>query len=165
MLPKKIKLGIFLLLIFASACFLDRGKTQYIAIRHEGKLKPIAKIFYKISFERQEVIYWIEATDNTRSDLTKLKNCIVADVNNWEGDAITFPNARIKVVDGKFNSPGGKYITINWWKWHFETEPKLSNLALVVGSGFVILFKLGIIASILDAIKKRRAKKKNLTEA
>jgi hypothetical protein len=164
MVLKRMKIGIFLLLIFVSSCFLDRGMTQYIAIRHEGKLKPIAKIVYKVSVERQEVIYWIEATDDTRSDLTKLKNCIVADVNNWEGDAIGFPNTRIKVVDGNFEQPDGNFKNVSWWVWHFKTEPKPSNLALLVGCGIAILFTLGIIASILDGIKKRREKKKILTQ-
>lgn len=164
MVSKGIKIGFCLLFILAFGCFLDRGKSQYIATWHEGKIKPIAKIVYKVSVERQEVIYWIEATDKTRSDLSKLENCIVADVNNWEGDAIGFPNTRIKVVEGEFEQPDGKFVNVSWWVWHFKTEPKPSNLALVVGSGFMVLLTLGIIASILDFIKKRSEKRKNLTQ-
>ena len=157
---KPVKIALIMLLVFGFGCLIDREKTQYIAIRNGGEIKPVAKIVYKVSVERQEVIYWIEATDDTRSQLHKLKHCIVADFDNWEGDTIDFPYTRIEVIGGKFKSLGGKYINVSWWVWHFKTDPKPSNLALAAGSVMVIFFILAIILSIKETINKRREKGK-----
>jgi hypothetical protein len=67
---------------------LDNEVTQYIALKEEGKkLRPVAKVVYRIFIDRQEIVYWIETPGQGRSELFKLKKCIIFDKNNWEGES------------------------------------------------------------------------------
>ena len=54
------------------------------------------------------MVYWVESPGSEGSQLHKLKNCIVADLNNWEGEAdyVLLWKIRVKSVNGKFCSLG-----------------------------------------------------------
>ncbi len=119
----------------------DDEVTQYIAFKEgDKKFTPIAKITYKVFVDRQEVAYWVEVPDYPRSDLYKLKNCIVFDKNNWEGEAEPFLN-KVKLINGKFQGAD----SVSWWTWHFETEPKQTFLSNIYRWGIYILILIGIL--------------------
>jgi hypothetical protein len=128
--------AIGILLIFSClvfACYvlgLRNQMTQYIVTKNDKKLKPYAKVIYKIYVDRQEVIYWVESPGRDRSQLYKLKKCIVADLNNWEGEAdyILLWKIRVKVVNGKFGRIGEGLASVSWFEWHFRTDSKPSHL-------------------------------------
>jgi hypothetical protein len=142
---------IFFLLIFCVGCFLGNEKTQYIAIKNGKKLEPYEKVVYKVSVDRQEVAYWIEAPGKDRSKLFKLEKCRVADLDHLEGEAdhILLWKIRIIVVDGKFSSPGQALVNVNWFTWHFKTDPSPSRLSAVVEYGIATLLIVGIIGAVM----------------
>ena len=152
---------IFLLLCSYFGCSPGIEKTQYIAIKDGKKLQPHAKVVYKVSADRQEVVYWVETPGKSRSQLYKLKKCIIADVNNWEGEAdyILLWKVKVNVVNGEFSTIGAGLANVSWWAWHFKTDPKPSNLMTVVGGGVAILMILGIVL-IMEAINRRQKSRK-----
>lgn len=156
------KTVIVLLLFFVFGCFIDGGVTQYIAVeKGKGrKLEPLAKIVYKVSIDRQEVIYWVEVPNQDRSQLYRLKNCIVANSDNWEGEMGGPLWMRVEVVNGKFHSPGGNLVNVTWWTWHFETDPSPSYLRTVAGYGLgglvLVIIIRGIVYAIIDYFGKGR---------
>ena len=100
-------------------------------------------MIYKIYVDQQEVVYSVESPGKDRSQLYKLKKCIIADSNNWEGEAdyILLWKIRVKVVNGKFGYIGEGLANVNWFEWHFRTDPKPSYLNdAVVGFVGVIVF-------------------------
>ena len=150
-----IRAGIIFLLILGIGCFSDNEKTQYIAIKNEKILQPYAKVTYKIFVDRGEVVYLIETPDVERSQTHKLKNCIVADLNNWEGEAeyILLWKTKVKFNDGKFSSLGEGIANIDWFDWHFKTDPRPSSLfayVIVAGFCFGILLFFAIYITIVD---------------
>jgi hypothetical protein len=147
-------MGILLLLCFCFSCFIDNENTQYVAVKKgKGqKLEPLAKIVYKVSIDRQQVIYWVEVPNQDRSQLYKLKNCIVANSDNWEGEIDDPLWVRVEVVNGKFRSPGGNVVNVTWWTWHFETDPSPSYLKSVATYGIVGLHVIGLIIGIVNLI-------------
>jgi hypothetical protein len=156
--------GIFFLLCFCIGCFIGNEKTQYIVIKNGKKLEPYEKVVYKVSADRQEVVYWIEAPGKDRSKLYELKKCRVADLDNWEGEAdyILLWKIRIVVVDGKFSPPGEKLINVDWFTWHFKTDPSPSLLSAVVEYGIAILLIMGITGAVMKKYQTviRKMKKK-----
>ncbi len=136
----------------------DNEIAQYIVAKEENKkIRPIAKLVYKVSVERQEVVYWIEFPWKPHPQLYKIKNCVVADVKNWQGEAdvlLPWPS-RVKFINGKFSNTGRDFLNVSWWSWHFETEPKptfyskfLTNggyLFLVIGLASVVIFILSVM--------------------
>jgi hypothetical protein len=78
---------LLILLCFGFGCSdLDNEITQYIVVKEGRQLRPIAKVVYKVFVDRQEVVYWVEIPGQERSQLYKLRKCIVVDAKNWEGD-------------------------------------------------------------------------------
>jgi hypothetical protein len=158
-------MGIFLSLYFCLGCLSDNEKVQYITIKDGKKLEPYAKVVYKVSADRQEVVYWIEAPGKDRSQLYRLKKCVVADLKNWEGEAdyILLWKIKVEVVDGKFSPPGEALVNVDWFAWHFKTNPSpgfFSTMGRAVGYGIAILLILGIIGVILREVQKRVKKGK-----
>lgn len=151
----------FILLCFCFGCsFFNNEITQYIVLKNGAKLQPVAKVVYKVFVDRQEVVYWVEVPGERRSQLYKLRGCIVVDKNNWEGEPEYYSSVpwttRVEFVNGKFiNSDNA-----SWWTWHFKTDPKPSNLALIVGSVMGILMIIGIIMGVYDKVQKWREKKR-----
>lgn len=139
-------MGILGLLSLCFGCFADSNRTQYIAIQEGKKLRPYAKVVYKISVDRREVVYWVESPAKDRSQLYKLKNCIIADLDNWEGEAdnILLWKTKVKVVDGKFGPMGKGLANISWFEWHFETDPKPTTPFPHFNTAQLILFILGV---------------------
>jgi len=142
-------IGILLILIFSCFCFacyalgLHNQITQYIVTKNDKKLQPYAKVIYKIYVDRQEVVYWVESPGKDRSQLYKLKKCIIADSNNWEGEAdyILLWKIGVRVVNGKFGYLGEGLANVSWFEWHFRTDPKPSHLTdAVVGFVGIIVF-------------------------
>jgi hypothetical protein len=157
-----IRVGIIFLLFLCFGCFSDNEKTQYIAIKSEKILQPYAKVTYKIFVDRGEVVYWIEPPGVERFQLHKLKNCIVADLNNWEGEAeyILLWKTKVKFNNGKFSSLGEGLANIDWFDWHFKTDPRPSSLFAYV---IIIGFCLGILLlfAVYIAIEDQRVTKMN----
>lgn len=89
-----------------------------------------------------------------------MKRCIVLDSKNWEGDLDNPIWTRIEVVDGKFRSAGLGFVNVSWWTWHFETEPRPSELSSIIGTVMLILMILGASSVIIDAVKNWRDKRK-----
>ena len=140
-----------ILLIFSCSCFachalgLHNQITQYIVTTNDKKLQPYAKVIYKIYPDRKEVDYWVESPGKDRSKLYKLKKCIIADSNNWEGEAdyIILWKIRVKVVNGKFGYIGEGLANVSWFEWHFRTDPKPSYLNdALVGFVGIIVFSI-----------------------
>jgi hypothetical protein len=169
---RRIKeVGIFLSLLFSFSCFFGNEISQYVAFKDGNKLQPYAKVIYKVSVERQEVVYWIESPGKDRSQLYKLKKSVVADLNNWEGEAdyILLWKIRIEVINGKFNSPGVGLVNVGWFEWHFGTDPSPSYFSTILrylGYGFLFFAILGAIVVIVIIVnqwiwkrKKRMAAK------
>jgi len=141
------EIAIFLLLIFCFSCFFNNEKTQYIVFKDGKKLQPYAKVIYKVSVERQEVVYWIEFPDKERSQLYKLKKCIVANLNNWGGEAdfILLWKIRVEVVNGKISSPGESLVNVDWFRWHFSTDPSPSYLPTIFWGVLLFVTIFGVI--------------------
>jgi len=55
-------------------------------------------------------------------ELVRLKDCIVYDVDNWEGD---FGYLHIKMMNGKFVEPNSKIISVSFWQWNSITDPSV----------------------------------------
>jgi len=140
---------------------LDNKFTQYIVAREEDKkIRPIAKVVYKVSVERQEVVYWIEFPEKPRPQIYKIKNCIVADVKNWEGEAEVLPpwSSRVKFIDGKFSNTGRDFLNVSWWSWHFETEPKptfFSNFLAKIRFIFLVMVMSGGVIFIVSLMNEK----------
>jgi len=130
---------------------LDNKITQYVVVREEDKkLRPLAKVVYKVSVERQEVVYWIEFPEKPRPQLYKIKNCIVADLKNWEGEVeVPLPwSSRVRFIDGKFRNAGRDFLNVSWWSWHFETDPKptfYSKFLAKIGFIFLMMVISGVV--------------------
>ena len=148
--------GIFLLLIFSFGCFFNNETTQYIVMKDGKKLQPYAKVIYQVSADRQEVAYRIETPGKERSQLYKLKKCRVADPNNWEGEAdyILLWKIRVEMVNGKISSPGEGLVNVDWYKWHFKTDPSPGPLSTILRYGFLFLVTLATVAVILIIVNQ-----------
>ena len=154
---KKILTIYLLFLCFCISCsILDSEVTQYIAIKKSnGKIQPVAKVVYKVFIDKQEVVYWIERPNESRGSLYKLQNSIVVDAKNWEGyhdygSPIPY-STKAEYVNGKFINS----VSVSWWVWHFETDPRPSNISLILGSLFVAFWIIGIACKLIQWWKKR----------
>ena len=139
--------GIFWLLSVCFGCFANNDKIQYIAIKDGKKIRPYAKVVYRVSVDRQEVVYWIESPAKVRSQPYKLKKCIVADLNNWEGEAdyILLWKTKVKVLDGKFGPLGEGLASVSWFEWNFKTDPKPTISFPHFSAAQLIFFIIGIL--------------------
>jgi hypothetical protein len=140
-------IGIFGLIGFCLGCFSDNERTQYIAIKDGKKLRPYAKVVYRVSVDRQEVVYWVESPGKDRSQPYKLKKPIIADLNNWQGEAdyILLWKTKVEVVNGKFGSLGEGLANVSWFEWHFRTDPKPTISFPHFSAGQSIFFIMGIL--------------------
>jgi hypothetical protein len=149
-----------LLLLFCSyfGCAGDMDKTQYIAIQEGKKLHPYARVIYKVFAERQEVVYGVEFPGKGRSQLYKLKRCIIRDLNNWEGEAdhILLWKIKVEVVNGKFGQIGEGLVNVGWFEWHFAADSKQTDLQNILVVGLYILAALIIIVTIIFVLRGRR---------
>ena len=150
-------IGFFFLLCSYFGCSAGIEKTQYIAIKEGKKLRPYAKVVYKISVDQQEVIYSLRFPGKDRSQLYKLKKCSIADINNWEGEAenILLWKIKAKVVNGKFGHIGEGLVNLSWFEWYFETDSKQSDLQDIMVVGLYIIAVLIIIITIIDVLRGR----------
>jgi len=145
-----MKIAGFLLILFylCSGCsyignLFPSDVTQYLVYKEEGQqIRPVAKIKYRVFTEKQEVVYWVEYVGKDRSSLYKLGNCVVVNKENWEGDpdysSPVISISRVQCVNGKITDPN----SVNWWQWHFETEPppsKVRELSVWVIIALVVL--------------------------
>ena len=159
---------IFLLLLFCVGCFFNNEKTQYIVIQDGKKLQPYTKVIYRVSAEKQEVAYWIETPGKERSQVYKLKKCMVTDPNNWRGEAdyILLWKIKVEMVNGKISPAGEGLVNVGWLKWHLGTDPSPGPFSTILWYGFLLFMIFVIIAvalTILWTIKKRgRAAVKSL---
>ena len=65
-------------------------KTE--ASEKKPRWKP-HKIVLKVYPDKQEVVYWIEGKDSKeRSPLYKMRNCVIADSDNWQGQMDYHPS-------------------------------------------------------------------------
>jgi hypothetical protein len=155
---RKIAATLLVLLCFCLGCSLfDAEIAEYVAVREgNGKLQPVAKVVYKVMTDRQEVVYWIERPNESRGQLYRLQHCIVVDVKNWEGycdSSSPLPfTPKVEFVNGKFGDP----YSVSWWTWHFDTDPKPSNLAEIAGGIVVALLILEICVGIKDWLTNKR---------
>jgi hypothetical protein len=99
-----------------------------------------------------------------------LKKCVVADLNNWEGEAdyILLWKIRIEVVNGEFSSPGVGLVNVGWFKWHFRTDPSPSYLSTILrylGYGVLFFTILGLIAVIVFIVEQWIRKRKKRVAA
>lgn len=140
-------IGIFWLLGLCFGCFANSEKIQYIAIKDGKTLRPYAKVVYRVSVDRQEVVYQVESPVKVRSQPYQLRKCIIADLNNWEGEAdyILLWKTKVKVVDGKFGPMGEGLTNVSWFKWHFETDPKPTISFPHFSAAQLIFFIMGIL--------------------
>lgn len=138
--------------------------TQYIVVNEGNKLRPVAKVVYKVFINRQEIVYWVEYPGQSRSELYKLKKCIIFDRSNWEGepDFLGWPlPKKVKFHDGKFQDTN----SVSWWAWHYETEPEPGYFSKIlrVGVGFgIVMTVLIIIVVIIAIIQEKLGKKKKI---
>jgi hypothetical protein len=165
---KKCLLFLICLLAFGVAnCSLlnfDNEVTQYIVIKEGGnKLRPVAKIEYKVFIDRQEIVYRAEIPGQGRSELYKLRKCIIFDKDNWEGEPeisnFLFLD-KVKFHNGKFQDAN----SVSWWTWHFDTDPKPNYVSKIISTGveigigmmcfFVIIFVFILIHGELTEKKK-----------
>ena len=146
---------LLILLSFGLGCSdLDNAITQYIVVREGRQLRPIAKVVYKVFVDRQEVVYWVEIPDQERSQLYRLKKCIVVDAKNWEGDpdpnCFSLPStSRVEFVNGRFRYGDN----VDWVTWHFKTNPKPSNLENILIWGVLSVIAAVILYQVIDFIK------------
>lgn len=151
---KKMLFVLSLLVLGCAGCSVVNNEiTQYIVAKEGEQLRPVAKIIYKVFVDRQEVVYWVEVPGQERSQLYKMKNCIVVNAKNWEGDPDPYCFSlawlsRVECVNGNFQG-----ANVNWWTWHFNTEPKPSNLAGIVGGAIIML--IGLILLIRSGIVEK----------
>jgi hypothetical protein len=150
-----LKAGIFLLIFFLGGCFSNTEKTQYIVIQDGKKLQPYAKVVYQISADKQEVTYRIEPPGQERSKVYKLKKVIVTDENNWQGEAdyILLWKIRVEMVSGKISSPGEGLANVNWFKWHFRTDPNPGPFSTMLSYALLLFMILTMVAGTLTALR------------
>jgi hypothetical protein len=113
--------------------FLSHQITQYIAVKEGETWKLSHKIVYKVYANKQEVIYWFKGSDDKeRSQLYKMRKCIVADSNNWEGEMEYSPIGvmRVELVNGKYRFDGVELTDVGWWKWNLD-EQSFQNLNII----------------------------------
>ncbi len=153
--------GIFLLLIFCFSCSFGEI-TQYIVIKDGETFHPYAKVTYQISADRREVFYWVDIPTEGQSEIYVLKNPIIKDLQNWEGEAehILLWKIRVEMVNGKLNSPAEGLANVNWYTWYFLTNPSPGLLSKMLRYGLLLLGAFGIFAAILflskAMIKRKR---------
>ncbi len=151
-LPLLICLSAFGLANCSPLLDLDNEITQYIVAKEEDKkLRPVAKVVYKVSVERQEVVYWIEFPWKPHPQLYKIKNCVVGDGRNWQGEAdvlLPWPS-RVKFINGKFSNTGWDFLNVNWWSWHFETEPKPTFYSKFLANGGYIFLAIALASAVI----------------
>jgi hypothetical protein len=143
---------------------LDNETTQYIVVKKGDQLRPVAKVVYKVFINRQEIVYWVEFPGQGRSELYKLRKCIIFDRSNWEGEpdflSWLLPE-KVKFHDGKFQDAN----SVSWWTWYYETEPGPGYFSklLRVGIGFgIAMTVIIIIAVIIALIQEKLSKKKKI---
>ncbi len=139
--------GIFWVLILCSGCFANNEIIQYVAIKEGNRLRPYAKVVYKVSVEGQEVTYRVESPGKDRSQPYTLKKCIVTDLNNWEGEAdyILLWKVRIRVVNGNFGPLGEGLANVSWFEWNFKTDPQPAISFPHLSTAQLIFFITGIL--------------------
>jgi hypothetical protein len=152
--------GILLLAVFCAGCFFSNEKTQYIVLKDGKNLQPYAKVVYRISAEKQEVVYWIETPRKERSKVYHLKKCVVTDADNWQGEAdyILLWKIRVAMVDGKIGPPGEGLANAGWFTWHLRTNPSpgpFSTLLRYTLLLFLLLAMIGAIWVVLRIVKRR----------
>ncbi len=142
------KAGIFVLLFFCAGCFFKNEKTQYVVIQDGKKLRPYAKVVYRVSADKQEVDYWVKTPGKGSSQLYKLKKCVVTDMDNWQGEAdyILLWKIRVEMVNGKINPPGEGLANVGWYKWHLRTDPSPGPFSTLLWYGLLLFTIFGIIA-------------------
>lgn len=139
--------GLIWLLSLCFGCSTNNEIIQYIAIKDGNKLRPYARVVYRVSVEGPEVAYWVESPGKDRSQPYKLKKCIITDLNNWEGEAdyILLWKVRIKVVNGNFSPLGEGLANVSWYEWNFKTDPKPTISFPHFSTGQSIFFIIGIL--------------------
>ena len=113
--------------------FFSHQITQYIAVKEDKIWKISHQIVYKVYADKQEVIYWFKGYDDKeRSQLYKMRKCIVADSNNWEGEIEYSPIGvmRVELLNGKYRFDGVELTDVGWWKWNFD-EQSFQNLNII----------------------------------
>lgn len=157
------------LLLLMGCANIGNEITQYIVIKKGQTYTPLARITYKIFPERQEVIYWVEVPGEKRSSLYKLKHCKIVDSSNWEGeredDFVPFAT-KVEYVNAEFNKPifGNN---VDWFNWHFNTEPKPSGWAFFYYSIIGLVCFWGFILYLKEnakQIKEQERKAKEIKE-
>lgn len=126
----RICLGL-LILILISGCGFISDKTQYIVTEEEGTLRPFAIIEYNVfkdgitakvtlyekKYLNPSALYpgYVDCEyKKLPPELEKLRNCIVFDTRNFEGD-LSF--LHIKMVNGKWVEPTIGVKCIDFFKW------------------------------------------------
>jgi hypothetical protein len=121
-----MKTLLMLVVILVLSCSqVDQEKTIYLAsckgeILHgyvcKGRVSPEARMTFKINFERQEVIYWLEGSYSVPSRLNK---CVARDKNHWKCE---YGDHSWYMDDGEFRSnpqDRSEYIPISMYKWWY----------------------------------------------
>ena len=112
--------------------------TEAREVKTEWKLSH--KIVCKVYADKQDVVYWVEAYDGKeRSPLYKMKKCIIADSDNWEGEMdyhSPFWPTRVEVVNGKLKFDGLEFPNVGWWNWNFN-EQSFQNSEMISTTWFV----------------------------
>jgi len=142
-------------------------KNEARGVKTEWRLH---KIVFRVNPDKQDGVYWVEAYDGKeRSPLSRIRNCIVADSGNWEGEMDYNPwlwPARVEVVNGKFKFGGLELPKVGWWKWNFDKESFQSS-EIVSTTWFVwnntlvwIVSGIGILLIILNGWRSQIEEKK-----
>jgi hypothetical protein len=149
----------------------SKSRTESREVKTEWK--PSHKIVCKVYTDKQDVVYWVEDYDGKeRSPLYKMKKCIIADSDNWEGEMdyhSSFWPTRVEVVNGKLKFDGLELTKVGWWKWNFDKESFQSS-AIISTTWFVwnnhlvwAVVGIGILLSILFGWRSNIEEKKRET--
>jgi hypothetical protein len=88
---------------------LKGGKCQ-------GSLIPLNRSIYKISVERQDVIYW---TVGLKLPPSRLTDCVVRDRRNWSCKKYSDGSGELLMIDGKFATESSYNDTLYLGKWRW----------------------------------------------
>jgi hypothetical protein len=95
-------IGLVLIAIVLTGCTKHSGEITVYPIfysettQNKGEWITLNTTVYRVSEERQSVIYWTPGIEDTPSKLTQ---CIVRDVKNWKG-SYTDGSADLQMAEG-----------------------------------------------------------------
>lgn len=95
----------------------DSGITIYRARVHNGKLIIGNRTTFRVSVDRQEIIYW---SPDVKHPPRRLKDCVVLTRNNWSGKYIDGSGSVFMGGERFYEYPSNPdIIYVSRWRWWF----------------------------------------------